>query len=375
MAAAVRGARPVHAEVQVIPVGVVGAGTMGRGIAQVAAAAGHPVRLVDRDATALTAARSALERVYARLAEKGRVSEAEGRAILARIEAATDISALADAGVVIEAVVEDPEVKRSASLGAKARRPSRMVGMHFFNPAALMKLVEIVPGLDTDPVVADAARELATGWGKTAVVASDTPGFIANRVARPYYGEALRLLEEGVADVPTIDAVMRDRGFKLGPFQLMDLVGTDVSLAVSTRMWEASFGEPRYRPFVTQVRMVEAERFGRKSNRGYYDYRGAAPLPSAPDHIDPAVADAIFRRIVGLLVNEAHDAVHFGVASAEDVDRAVTLGLNFPRGLIEWGTELGAATVAAWLDEMRGRTGEERYRVSARLREISSRAE
>jgi 3-hydroxybutyryl-CoA dehydrogenase len=372
---------------------------MGRGIAQVAAAAGHPVRLVDRDATALTAARSALERVYARLAEKGRVSEAEGRAILARIEAATDISALADAGVVIEAVVEDPEVKRSVfdavehvvddsawlatntsslsvtSLGAKARRPSRMVGMHFFNPAALMKLVEIVPGLDTDPVVADAARELATGWGKTAVVASDTPGFIANRVARPYYGEALRLLEEGVADVPTIDAVMRDRGFKLGPFQLMDLVGTDVSLAVSTRMWEASFGEPRYRPFVTQVRMVEAERFGRKSNRGYYDYRGAAPLPSAPDHIDPAVADAIFRRIVGLLVNEAHDAVHFGVASAEDVDRAVTLGLNFPRGLIEWGTELGAATVAAWLDEMRGRTGEERYRVSARLREISSRAE
>jgi 3-hydroxybutyryl-CoA dehydrogenase len=301
-------------------VGVIGAGAMGAGIAQVAAQAGHRVRIADAQAGALERALAGIEQDLQGQAAKGRLSEADAAAVAARIEAAT-LPALADCGLVVEAIVEDLDTKRAllrtledivgseailatntsslsvTAMAAGLKRPERVVGMHFFNPATRMKLVEVISGLETAPEVAATVYATAESWGKKPAFAKSTPGFIVNRIARPFYGEAWRAYSEGAADPATLDAIVRDcGGFPMGPFELMDLIGHDVNLAVSTAVFEATFGERRYAPSLAQQELVRAGRLGRKSGRGIYDYRPGATRPQP--QVEPGAEPV--RRVVAV---------------------------------------------------------------------------
>lgn len=285
-------------------VAVVGTGAMGAGIAQVAAAAGHPVKLLDARPGAADKAITGIRAQFAKLAEKGRLSPDAADAASARLSAAQALDELADAALVVEAIVENLEAKQKlftdlearvgadclfgtntssisvTAIGAALARPERLAGLHFFNPAPLMALVEIVSGLATDPAVADTLFATAAAWGKTPVHAKSTPGFIVNRVARPYYAEALRLAQEGAADYATLDAVMREAGgFRMGPFELMDMIGHDVNFAVTNSVWRAFFHDPRFLPSLIQQELVDAGFYGRKTGRGFYDYREGAAKP------------------------------------------------------------------------------------------------
>ena len=373
-------------------IGVIGAGTMGRGIAQIAAAAGQPVWMADLDASALDAAMDSLRKVYARLVEKGRVSRQEADGILGRIQCTTDLNKLAPCGLVLEAIVENLEVKANVmaqleavvseaavlatntsslsvtALASRLQHPERCIGLHFFNPAPLLPLVEVVPALQTRTGLAEEMSALMRNWGKQPALAKDTPGFIVNRVARPFYGEAIRILEEGVADVATIDWAMTELGgFRMGPFTLMDLIGNDINYAVTESVWTAFHYDTRYTPSFAQKRNVDAGWYGRKSGKGWYDHSESAVAP-APRK-DKDLGQDILWRILVMLINEAADAVFWGVASAEDVDRAMRGGVNYPKGLLAWAEEVGLDRCVAALDAMSARYGEPRYRCSPLLRQ------
>jgi 3-hydroxybutyryl-CoA dehydrogenase len=372
-------------------VGVIGAGTMGSGIAQVAATAGHSVVVFDADASAAARARESLGILFDRLVDKGRVDRSTADEILGRIDFADDIAALEPCGLVIEAIIEDLAVKQSvfkaldglvvadavlatntsslsvAAISSACREPSRVIGVHFFNPAPLMPLVEIVPGIMTSPDVAEATRALVDSWGKTTVTAKDTPGFIVNRVARPFYGEAIRIMEEGIADVATIDWAMKDLGgFRMGPFELMDLIGNDVNFTVTETVYEAFFHDPRYKPSFTQKRLVEAGLLGRKSGRGWYWHADAARNADAVT--DKTLGSAIVDRIVAMLINEAIDALFWAVASRDDIDLAMTKGVNYPKGLLAWADDIGPGEILERLQFLQDEYGEDRYRPSPLLR-------
>lgn len=288
-------------------IAVVGAGAMGAGIAQVAAAAGHPVKLLDNRPDAADRAVAAIRAQFVKMAEKGKLSPAAAAAAGERLSAAHELADLADAALVVEAIVENLEAKQTlyrdleaivsadcifgsntssisvTAIGAALKRPQRLAGLHFFNPAPLMALVEIVSGLATDQTLADTLFATAAAWGKTPVHAKSTPGFIVNRVARPYYAEALRLANEGAADYATIDACCREAGaFRMGPFELMDMIGHDVNFAVTNSVWRAFYNDPRFLPSLIQQELVDAGFLGKKSGRGFYDYRAGAlkPLPA-----------------------------------------------------------------------------------------------
>jgi 3-hydroxybutyryl-CoA dehydrogenase len=374
-------------------IAVLGAGAMGTGIAQVALVHGHPVILADARPDAAERASEVLGRSLAREVEKGRLTAAAANGAHRRLtilRGVEDVAPLADCGLVIEAVVEDLAVKRElfrrveqvvapdavlatntsslsvASIAGACARGERVIGVHFFNPAPVMPLVEIIPALATAPDVVEATRALVDGWGKTTVLAADTPGFIVNRVARPFYGEALRILDEGIADAPTIDWAMRELGgFRMGPFELMDFIGLDINFAVTRSVFEQTFHDPRYRPSLTQQRLVEAGRLGRKAGQGFYDYRDGAVKPAATE--DRALGAAILTRVLAMLVNEAADAVYWHVASAADVELAMTKGVNYPRGLLAWGDALGADRILSQLAMLRDTYAEDRYRPSLHL--------
>lgn len=378
-------------------IGVIGAGTMGSGIAQVAAQAGHPTLLFDTRREAVDKALAGLKRTLDKHVEKGRLTPDAASGVLGRIIPATDLKDLAGCGLVIEAIVEDLGVKRKVfgeldtllspdallasntsslsvtSIAAGCSRPARVLGLHFFNPAPLMPLVEVVPGVATDPRVTDAARLLMTDWGKVAVTCKDTPGFIVNRVARPYYGESIRIFEEGVADMATIDHALKAiGGFRMGPFELMDLIGNDINFTVTRTVWESFFHDPRYRPSFTQQRVVEAGWLGRKTGRGYYAYdaQGGLVDPPAPDK-DVLLGEGIVERVLAMLINEAADALFLRVASAADIDLAMTKGVNYPRGLLAWADEKGAGHWLAVLEGLQAEQGDDRYRPSPLLRRLA----
>jgi 3-hydroxybutyryl-CoA dehydrogenase len=383
-------------------VAVIGAGTMGSGIAQVAAQAGHTTFLFDTRKEAVDKAIATLGKTFDKLVEKGKLTAEKATEIRARIKPATDLKELAGCGLVIEAIIEDLGIKKKlfaeletlltadavlatntsslsvTAIAAACAKPERVIGLHFFNPAPLLPLVEVVPGLATDDALVPRMYALMQGWGKTPVICKDTPGFIVNRVARPYYGEAIRIYEEGIADMPTIDAAMKSVGFKMGPFELMDLIGNDINFTVTKTVWEAFFFDPRYKPSFTQQRQVESGRFGRKSGRGYYRYdQEQRPVQGQPfDGLSATVQaagfDAIVERILAMLINEAADALFWGVASAADIDLAMTKGVNYPKGLLAWADEEGAAHWLGILEALQGHFAEDRYRPSALLRSAAS---
>ena len=377
-------------------VGVVGAGAMGAGIAQVAALHGHAVVLADALPASVQRARLGHQAAMARDVEKGRRTSQQADAVLARISyvdgvTPDQLAAFAPSGMVIEAIIEQLAAKQQllralegivpsttilasntsslsiAALAGACVRSERVVGVHFFNPAPVMPLVEIIPAISTSADVIASARALVSAWGKTTVLAADTPGFLVNRVARSFYGESLRIREEGMADCATIDWALRTiGGFRMGPFELMDFIGLDVNFAVTRSVFEGMFFDPRDRPSHAQQRLVEAGWLGRKTQRGFYDYREGAVAP-LPVH-DQTLGERIVGRVLAMLVNEAVDAVHLQLASVEDIELAMTTGVNYPRGLLQWGDDLGAASVLAQLEALQMESGDDRYRPSVRLR-------
>jgi len=338
-------------------IAVIGAGAMGAGIAQVAAQAGHPVRLYDNRDGAAQAGIDGVRRQLEKRVAKGKMAQADVDAIVSRMTPAATLAELADSRLVVEAIVENLEVKRGVfaelkalcgpntlltsntsslsitSIAAGLERPERVAGLHFFNPAPVMKLVEVISGLATDAEVAETLYATAAAWGKVPVHASSTPGFIVNRVARPFYAEGLRLMQEGAAAPATLDALLRQAGgFRMGPFELMDLIGHDVNYAVTRSVFDAYYGDTRFEPSLVQLALVEAGRLGRKSGQGFYDYRegstSVAPdfAPAAEATLPPLVAEGQLGAIAPLVARA--EAAGLEVVRRESISGEARLRLD-----------------------------------------------
>ena len=374
-------------------VGVIGAGSMGSGITQIAASKGHNVLLFDEDQSSIENAIIKINKILDRLVEKGKISIINKKDILNNINAVSTINDFSNVDIVIEAIVEDLEIKKAvfknldkvcrpdcilasntssfslSSIASSCSNSERVIGIHFFNPAPIMPLVEIIPAIQSSDDVIQRSRSLIDSWGKISVITKDTPGFIVNRIARPFYGEALRIYEEGEANFATIDWVMTEKGgFRMGPFTLMDFIGNDVNYAVTESVFKAFYCDPRYKPSFTQKRYSEAGWLGRKTGRGYFNYTGE----DRHEEIDKDIkkADKILRRILLMLINEAADALFLNIASKEDIDLAMTKGVNYPKGLLKWADEIGIADCVEGLDELYQEYGEDRYRCSPLLRRM-----
>jgi 3-hydroxybutyryl-CoA dehydrogenase len=466
-------------------IGIAGAGTMGAGIAQLACLGRFETYLHDPDPGALARGASQIRDALSRGGERGRWSTEAAQAAAARLRETRTADGLAGCEMVIEAAPEDLALKRSllarlaelcgpetilatntssisvTAIAAGLERPGRACGMHFFNPPAAMRLVEVVAGDDTSPETLSAVDEVARAMGREPIRAADRIGFVANRVARPFTLEALRLLGQGIAPHDQIDRIVRlGGGFRMGPFELMDLIGVDVNLEVAKSFWEQSFHEPRWQPHPIQARMVAAGRLGRKAGRGYYDYGDGSHRPEDPPpgdptasgstdpaddpqpieepgfkavsverasltrldpsetaigylalptlgqarlvelvpgpatthdalaaagryfaalgkHVECVTGDApglVLGRILCQIVNEASFAVQEGVAGEDDVDTAMRLGFNWPRGPFAWAQAIGPSRVAGVLEALRSELGEERYRMAPQLRAAQARA-
>lgn len=374
-----------------IKVGVIGCGAMGSGIAQIAATMGHDVVVYDNNLTALDKSKEKLITTLQKLADKGKIENAE--VIMSKFNFSNDMNTFKDCGLIVEAIIENLDIKKSvfaavekivnadciiasntsslsiASIAAACQDPSRVIGLHFFNPAPLMALVEIIPAIQTKKELANEMKTLMLNWKKSPVITKDTPGFIVNRVARPFYGEALRIEEEGFADMATIDWAMTSiGGFKMGPFTLMDYIGHDVNYVVTETVFQSFYYDPRYKPAFAQKRLLEAGWLGRKTGQGFYNYAVGANLPAPIE--DVRLGMAIFERILFMLINEAVEALHLNIASKEDIELAMTKGVNYPKGLLHWCDDLGLEYVLAGLDGLYNQYHEDRYRASVLLRKM-----
>jgi 3-hydroxybutyryl-CoA dehydrogenase len=374
-------------------IGIVGSGAMGSGIAQVAATAGNTVVVYDNNQEALTRASNNLKSSLAKLVEKQKITQEQSEAIVSKINFVDDMHKFSDCNLIIEAIVENLEVKKKVfaslesivdeqcvlasntsslsitSIAAACNFPERVIGIHFFNPATLMPLVEIIPGIATETSLAEICKSLILQWKKVPVICKDTPGFIVNRIARPYYGEAMRICEEGIADMATIDWAMKTvGGFKMGPFELTDLIGHDVNYVVTETVWKEFYFDQRFKPSLLQKRLVEAGFLGRKTGRGFYNYKEGVEQPKPIENTE--TAKLIFNRIISMLINEAYDALHLQVASAEDIDLAMTKGVNYPKGLIAWSQEIGLNNVLTTLQNLYDTYQEDRYRPNVLLKKL-----
>ena len=330
---------------------------MGSGIAQVAASNGCQVTIVDSSQPAIEYSQSKLKSILNRLVEKGKLNEEQSKSILAGIHWTTKMKKISYSFLVIEAIVENIEIKQElfskmeslvsddcilatntsslsvSKIASVCKLKSRIMGIHFFNPVPLMKLVEVIPTEETDKQLLSEVKSSLEGWGKSVVTAKDTPGFIVNRVARPFYGEALKIYEEGIADFATIDWAMKEYGgFRMGPFELMDYIGNDVNYNATESVYIGSNYNPRYKPSPTQKKMVDEGLLGRKSGQGYYDYSNGSEIPKPVS--DEKSGKKIFKRILAMLINEAADTLNLAIASRDDIDTAMTTGVNYPRGLL-----------------------------------------
>lgn len=373
-------------------VAIIGSGTMGSGIAQVAATAGCEVKIYDTNLDALAKSKSNLEITLSKLVEKTKIDEHEKFRIENNISYAHTLGELSHSDLVIEAIIENMEIKGKlfselenyvspetilasntsslsiASIAASCQKPERVIGIHFFNPAPLMQLVEVIPAVQTSEEVLKTTVKNISDWKKVVAVAKDTPGFIVNRVARPFYSESLRIYDEGVADFATIDWALKTiGGFRMGPFELMDLIGHDVNYIVTETVFTAFYFDPKFKPSFTQKRLLEAGFLGRKSGRGFYNYNQELPKPTE----DLALAKTIFERVIVMLINEAADTLFLNIASAKDIDNAMTKGVNYPKGLLAWADELGINWCAEKLDELYNEYHEDRYRCSPILRRMA----
>ena len=405
-------------------IAVLGAGTMGAGIAQLAAQSGADVLLYDIKDEYIQRGLASIEAPLQKRVERGKLAAEEKAAILGRISTSVTRDDTADSDLIIEAAPEDLALKREifgalsaiaspatilatntsslsvTSIASAARNPARVVGMHFFNPAPVMPLVEVVAGRHTSPDVVQMVAQMARNMDKVPVIAADMPGFIVNRVARPFYGEALKIVGEGVGTILSVDAAMRTAGFPMGPFELMDLIGIDINFAVTKSVFEAFFGEPRFRPHPIQQRMVESGTIGKKSGKGFYSYDGGVrgePTVSQPAPMlhrresailpQALVADFLSKggitlnqevdgqgelvaRIVAMIMNEAAFAVGEGVASVRDIDRAMKLGTGYPKGPLGWADEVGLDTLLDVLRGLQSSLGEDRYRPAPLLQQL-----
>ena len=388
--------------------GIVGAGTMGAGIAQIAALGGYETCLYEIDEKQLERGVELIRSGMRRGAERGRWTEAEAAAALERIRTDTLIELIQDCELVIEAAPEDLELKRNlferlasvcgpetvlatntsslsvTAIASSVSEPQRVVGMHFFNPPALMELIEIVAGEESGEGALDLATEVGRGMGRTPIRTRDSVGFVANRCVRPFFLESLRMLSEGIAPHDEIDRIVRlGAGLRMGPFELMDLIGIDVNFAVARSFWEQSFGEPRWRPVPLHKRMVASGRLGRKTGRGFYSYETGEPhRPRDPDieaeqpifdveeleAVAGPNAPAVLTRLGATIANEACFALGERVASEDDINTAMRLGYNWPIGSLEWGERLGWSRALGVLDQLRDLQGEA-YRPAPLLRD------
>jgi 3-hydroxybutyryl-CoA dehydrogenase len=392
-------------------VGVVGAGTMGAGIAQIAALGGYRTSIYELDNKALERGLEQLRNGLRRGAERGRWTEQAAIDALERVETDTIIEVLKECDIVIEAAPEDLDLKRNlferlssacgpetvlatntsslsvTAIAAAIPEPARIVGMHFFNPPALMQLVEVVAGDESGAPALEMATEVAKGMGRTPIRAQDSVGFVANRCVRPFFLESLRMLGEGLAPHDEIDRIVRlGAGLRMGPFELMDLIGIDVNFAVAKSFWEQSFGEPRWRPTPIHERMVASGRLGRKTGRGFYAYekdtphrprdpdvQGERPILDEDQLIEVAGENGppVLTRLGATIANEASFALGEGVASGDDINTAMRLGYNWPIGPLEWGERLGWNRALGVLEELRELRGET-YRPAPALRDFAS---
>ncbi|MFN5711645.1 MAG: 3-hydroxyacyl-CoA dehydrogenase NAD-binding domain-containing protein [Bacteroidota bacterium] len=374
-----------------LTVGIIGTGAMGAGIAQVAASNGCKVLMYDTSKEMLTKAVDNIGSSLQKLLEKNKLKVEEKNTIFNHISIHSQMHDLAACDLIIEAIIEDLTIKKGvfssleeivrpdcilasntsslsiASIAAACKQKERVIGIHFFNPAVLMPLVEIIPSLTTSEEVFNRSYAIIKDWGKVTVKAKDTPGFIVNRLARPFYGEAIKIYEEGMADFATIDYAMKSLGeFKMGPFELMDFIGNDVNYRVTETVWQQFFYDPRYRPTLTQKRLFEAGLFGRKTNKGYYDYNTAEmPQPNT----SPELLQKIFLRIIAMLINEAAEALFLQIGTREDLDLAMEKGVNYKKGLLKWADEIGLEIILNELNSLHHWFGDDRYRASVLLKQ------
>ena len=380
-------------ESRISKVGIIGSGTMGIGIAQVASTAGCEVFLYDANSWQTEKSLLNLKSTLNKLVEKQKISAEKSNDIFNKIKFCADLAELKDCDLVIEAIIENKEIKTDVfkkleenvsekcvigsntssisitSLSAELKKPERFIGIHFFNPAPLMPLVEVIPGLLTEKNLAREIYALMESWGKTPVIAKDVPGFIVNRIARPFYGEALRIAEENIATPEQIDDAMRTLGnFRMGPFELMDLIGIDINFSVTKTVYADYFYDPKYKPSLLQQRMAEAKLLGRKTGKGFYEYSEGSekPFPEKDDEL----YQTIFSRIISMLINEAVEAKRLGIANDEDLELAMQKGVNYPKGLLQWGFEIGYQKISENLQKLYEEYQEERYRQSPLLRRM-----